>query len=231
MACTQYGSFAVAFHPDHEEFIMNNRTSLTFLGAALLAACLAPSVASAQLRDTLLDPKGLGVSPEAVPAPCTGRVRLVDDVTYEGVQTNNWNYGNAGGLAGFAPVPALSKKVTLTAGCLNAHLSAMVGSAQTYGRSRITLFQVRVTPLSPLGAPVVMDGHYPSCFAFGPCVALSAEYDVDMLGANFYKTVGTAPGQVPPGPALVEVLWTGGPAFLGSAGALGAAFVLKMYHQ
>jgi hypothetical protein len=53
---------------------------------------------------------------------------------------------------------------------------------------------------------------------------------VDMLGANFYKAVASGT-TLPPGPALVEVLWTGGPAFLGSAGAIGAAFVLKMYHR
>jgi hypothetical protein len=225
MTCTQCGTFAVVFHPGPEEFIMSNCKTLTFLGAALLAACLVPSVASAQLRDTLLDPKGRSF--ESVPAPCIGKVRLVDDVTFEGVQVNSWNYPN--GPTGFAPVPVLSKQVALTAGCINAHLSAMVGSAQTYGMSKITLFQVRITPAST-GTPVVMDGHYPTCYGIGPCVALSSEYDVDMLGANFYKAV--APGTtLPPGPALVEVLWTGGPAFLGSAGAIGAAFVLKIYHQ
>lgn len=205
------------------------KTSLRLSMALLAAAGLAPSVALAQLRDTLLDPRKMD-APLLAPANCTSKVRLVKDTTFEGVRTSSLNYfgpGATGGLAGFDPVPILSNTVTLTGGCLNAHLSAMVGGT-LYGVSKITLFQVTLTNTAT-GARVAMDGHYPTCFAAGPCVALSAEYDVDMLGANFYKTVGSVPGQVPPGTYRVEAWWAGGPSFLGGAGAIGAAFVLKLY--
>lgn len=206
----------------------NLKTSLP-LAMALLAAGLTPSVASAQLRDTLLDPRKME-APLVAPANCASKVRLVRDTTFETVRTSAVNYfgpGTPGGLGGFDPVPVLSNTVTLTGGCLNAHLSAMVGGT-LYGVSKITLFQVTLTN-TLTGAKVVMDGHYPTCFGAGPCVALSAEYDVDMLGANFYKTVGSAPGQVPPGTYQVDAWWAGGPSFLGGAGAIGAAFVLKLY--
>ena len=199
------------------------------LGATVLVfAALLPTIASAQLRETLLDPKGKDLPNPFQSVPCTGKVKMVNDVTYEGVKTTSWNFGNS--PTGFDPTPVLTAyPITLRNGCFNAHLSAMVGSKQTYGYSQITLFQVRLTdPVS--GASYIMDGHYPSCYALAPCVALSAEYDVDMLAANFYKTVNGAQGSVPPGTYRADVLWTGGPAFLGGAGAIGAAFVLKMYH-
>lgn len=209
---------------------MNHRQSLTALCAPLLAAFLLPSAASAQTRETLLDLRDAAAvgSPEAVPMPCRGKVKLVEDLTFEGVKTTTWTY--PAGPTGYDPVPVLKQQVNLQPGCFNVHLSAMVGGAQTYGRNKITLFQVRVTPAG--GGPIVLDGHYPTCYGVFPCVALSAEHDVDMLGSNFYKNVNSTPGQIPPGPATVEVLWTGGPAFLNgpNPGAIGAAFVMKMYH-
>jgi hypothetical protein len=207
---------------------MTRCTLSTILGATLLVSGLAPSIAGAQTRETLLDPNGKDFPMALQSVPCKGKLRLVNDVTYEGVKVSSWNYG--AGVTGFDPTPVLSTNVTLNTGCFNAHLSAMVGGRQTYGVSQITLFQVRLTQLASPFAVTVMDGHYPSCYGYGPCVALSAEYDVDMLGANFYKIVNTAPGSVLPGAYRVDVLWTGGPAFLGGAGAIGAAFVLKMYH-
>jgi hypothetical protein len=213
---------------------MTNLTLLAPLSAALLVAGLMPSTASAQLGDTLLEPGRLEASMATLPLPCTGRVKWAEDTTFENVQTTGWSYGpgGGGGIGGyFDATPVLSKTVDLTDGCLNAHLSTMVGSSLTYGRSRITLFEVTLTSLST-GAVVAMDGHYPTCYRGVPCVALSAEYDVDMLGANFYKAVGKAPGQVPPGLYDIKVWWAGGPAFLGGGvGALGAAFVLKAYHH
>jgi hypothetical protein len=209
---------------------MNNCKSLIVLGTTLLAASLLPTVASAQTRETLFDLKGLGgsASPEAFPMPCRGNVRMVEDVTFEGVKTTSWTYPT--GATGYDPVPVLSYKVSLKQGCFNLHLSAMVGGSQSYGMNKITLFQVRVTPAS--GPPIILDGHYPTCYGALPCVALSAEHDVDMLSSNFYKNVSSALGQIPPGPALVEVLWAGGPSFLNdpNPGAIGAAFVAKMYH-
>jgi hypothetical protein len=204
------------------------RLQSAILGTTVLVfAALSPPIASAQMRQTLLDPNGKDLPNPFQSVPCTGKVRMVNDVTYEGVKTSFWNFGN--GSTSFDPTPVLTaNNVVLTNGCFNAHLSAMVGGKQTYGFSQITLFQVRLT--SAAGATYIMDGHYPSCFGIAPCVALSAEYDVDMLAANFYKTVNAAPGSVPAGTYRVDVLWTGGSAFLGGAGAIGAAFVLKMYH-
>ena len=116
----------------------------------------------------------------------------------------------------------------MTGGCLNAHQSAMAGST-LYGVSNMTLFQVSLAPAN--GGPLIpMLGHYPTPYGVpAPAVALSAEYDVDMLGANFYLPVGTAVGQIPPGSYRVNVWWAGGPTAAG--GAIGAAFVLKLYQQ
>ena len=46
-----------------------------------------------------------------------------------------------------------------------------------------------------------------------------------MYASNFYQSVGA--GGVPPGTYRVDVWWAGGPAT--SGGAIGAAFVLKLY--
>jgi hypothetical protein len=48
-----------------------------------------------------------------------------------------------------------------------------------------------------------------------------------MFAANFFQRVGTAPGDIPPGAYRVDVWWSGGP--VGGGGAIGAAFVLKLY--
>ena len=116
----------------------------------------------------------------------------------------------------------LQDPVTLQSGCLNAHFSAMVGSSQSYGGSKITLFQVTLTPVG--GGPIAMHGHYPTPYGLAsPAVALTAEYDVDMLGSNFYMPVGQGEGYVPPGNYRVDVWWTGGP--FAPVGSIGAAFV------
>jgi hypothetical protein len=156
-------------------------------------------------------------------------VSQVLDTAFEGVKTTNWTYANAGGGGAggrFDKTPVLSNGVSLRSGCLNAHLSAMVGSSQSYGGSRITLFQVTLTPVG--GGPIPMHGHYPTPYGLpAPAVALTAEYDVDMLGSNFYMPVGTGEGMVPPGNYRVDVWWAGGP--FAPVGSIGAAFVLKLY--
>jgi hypothetical protein len=208
---------------------MNARFShARWFGPALAACALLPLNASAQLRDTFFSRNDPTDAALALATPCRGPVRQVSDLADEGVRTTGWNFSTLGGGgvgARFDPVPLLTTKVKLVSGCLNAHLSAMVGN-QWYGVSNMTLFQVTLT--APTGALLPMIGHYPTPYgAAAPAVALTAEYDVDMLGANFYMPIGTGSGQVPPGSYQVDVWWAGGPTAPG--GAIGAAFTLKLY--
>jgi hypothetical protein len=196
--------------------------------AAFIAGALSPTAASAQEKTFFVD-RGQQ-APAAVPVPCKGKVTRVGDLAYEGVRTTGWNFANTGGggIGGrFDPTPLLSTGVSLKAGCLNAHFSAMAGST-LYGVSNMTLFEITLT--SPAGVLIPMTGHYPTPYGLpSPAVALSAEYDVDMLGANFYLPVGQGSGQVPPGNYKLNVWWSGGPTAAG--GAIGAAFTLKLYQQ
>lgn len=166
---------------------------------------------------------------------CTGEISKVEDVAFEGVKTTtaNWAASPGGGDGGrYDKTPVLTTKITLEDRmCLNAHLSAIVGSRDTYGPSisRMTLFQVTLTP-STGGAPQHMIGHYDFPYGqYGPAVALSAEYDVDMLSANFFQRIGKEQGDLPPGPYEVNVWWAGGP--VGGGGAIAADFVLKLYFR
>jgi tetrahydromethanopterin S-methyltransferase subunit D len=175
----------------------------------------------------------------AAPAPpmpallgCRGPITQVIDVAFEGVKFTSANYftPNGGGQGGgFDKTPVLSTKVTLAQGvCLDAHLSAIVGSKQTYGVAPLTLFQVTLTRMSPtIIGPVHMVGHFEHPYGsnLGPAVALEAERDVDMYASNFFQRVGTGPHEVPPGAYRVDVWWAGN----GPGGAIGAAFVLKLY--
>jgi hypothetical protein len=165
------------------------------------------------------------------PAECRGPIALVTDVGFEGLKTTSANYGTSpgGGEGGrFDKTPILSTRVELREGCLNAHFSALVGSRQTYGVSAITMFQVTLTPTG--GATQHMYGHYETPYGIpSPAVALEAERDVDEFAANFFQRIGKdkANGDVPPGVYRVDVWWAGGP--VGGGGAIGAAFVLKLY--
>lgn len=165
------------------------------------------------------------------PAECRGAIALVTDVGFEGLKTTSANYGASpgGGEGGrFDKTPVLSTRVELREGCLNAHFSALVGSRQTYGVSAMTMFQVTLTPAG--GGPRHMYGHYETPFGTAsPAVALEAERDVDEFAANFFQRIGKdkANGDVPPGVYRVDVWWAGGP--VGGGGAIGAAFVLKLY--
>lgn len=162
---------------------------------------------------------------------CRGAVTLVTDAGFEGVKTtaHNWSSPTGGGESlRYDKIPVLTTRVELREGCLNAHFSAIVGSAQTYaGVSPITMFQVTLTPAAG-GAPQHMYGHYETPYGiYGPAVAVEAERDVDTFGANFFQRIGDGPGEVKPGAYVVDVWWSGGPAAPG--GAIGAAFVLKLY--
>lgn len=197
------------------------------LAAVAAVAALLPTAASAQNKTFFV--VGQEMPPPAAP-PCKGKVTRVQDLANEGVLTTAWNFANTGGggIGGrFDPIPVLSTGVSLTGGCLNAHFSAMPGS-QIYGVSNMTLFEITLT--TPSGALIPMIGHYPTPYGLpSPAVAMTAEYDVDMLGANFYLPVGQGAGKIPPGNYKLNVWWAGGPTAAG--GAIGAAFTLKLYQQ
>jgi len=163
---------------------------------------------------------------------CSGPIARVIDVGYEGVKTTTAVFGTSpgGGEGGqFDKTPVLSTKVDLAEGvCLDAHVSAIVGSKQTYGFvSPMTVFQVTLT--RPGGGPIHMVGHYETPWGIpSPAVALEAERDVDMYASNFFQRVGSGQHEVPPGTYQVDVWWAGGPP-TPPGGAIGAAFVLKLY--
>jgi hypothetical protein len=166
---------------------------------------------------------------------CKGRVSLVLDAADEAVHVTPAIFGTGpgGGEGGqFDPTPVLTiRGVTLDDDeCLNAHLSVIVGSAQTYGVAPLALFQVTLTPSNGTGPPRHMIGHYPTPYGIpSPAVALEAERDVDMLSANFFQGVGPdSEHGVPPGTYDVDVWWAGAPPGV-PGGGLGAAFVLKLY--
>jgi hypothetical protein len=231
-----------------------------FLGASSLAQAQAPTPAPGPAATTpapapapggaiperrfLMQEPTADPTPGAAPVPqplppqlaCTGPVSRVIDAAFEGVKVTNAHFGaNPGGGEGgqFDKTPVLTTRVTLAAGmCLDAHLSAIVGSKQTYGRSALTLFQVALTRLNPpVIGPRHMVGHFERPYGiFGPAVALEAERDVDMLAANFFQRVGSGPHEVPPGIYRVDVFWAGAPPGAPPQnGAIGAAFVLKLY--
>jgi len=167
---------------------------------------------------------------QKIPEGCQGRISLVTDVGFEGLQTTTHNFNDptgGGESKRFDKTPVLSTKVELREGCLNAHFSAIVGSAEYYGGSPVTLFQVTLTPASG-GPPQHMYGHYETPYGiYGPAVAIEAEQDVDTFGSNFFQRIGEGEGEVKPGVYEVDVWWAGGPT--GTGGATGAAFVLKLY--
>ena len=170
---------------------------------------------------------------QTLPEGCRGFVNFVGDVGFEGIKTTNHNFNDATGggeSKRFDKTPVLSMKVELREGCLNAHFSAVTGSAQMYGTSPITFYQVTLTPADGSTGPRHMYGHYETPYGiYGPAVFIEAEGDVDTIGANFFQTIGFGRHDVPPGVYYVDVWWAGGPA--GAGGAIGAAFVLKLYHQ
>jgi hypothetical protein len=167
---------------------------------------------------------------------CDGEVSRVIDVADESVHTTAAIFGTSpgGGEGGqFDKTPVLTvDKVRIDDGsCLNAHLSAIVGSAQTYGVAPLALFQVTLTSVDGSIGPRHMVGHYETPYGIAsPAVALEAENDVDMLGANFFQRFGFGKHDVPPGTYRVDVWWAGAPPFT-AGGAIGAAFVLKLYFR
>ena len=214
----------------------NNIRGIWFIGmAALLVLIGVANEANAQDRPFLSEEPGKSIAHPSPASRCKGPITSVQDVGFEGLRltTFNWSSTLGGGESGrFDPTPLLSTSVTLADGtCLDAHLSAMVGSKVTYGPlfgvSSMTMFQVTLTPLGTL-APQHMFGHFERPYGlYGPSVSLAAEHDVDMLSSNFFQRVSQAPGDIPPGTYRVDVWWSGGP--VGGGGAIGADFILKLY--
>jgi hypothetical protein len=211
--------------------VRNNRF---LVGLAFTALVLAAPLASAK---GLLDQYGNGQNKhdQKIQEGCRGAISLVTDVGAEGLRTTAWNFANVGGggeSKRFDPTPLLETKVELKEGCLNAHFSAIVGSAPYYGVAPIAFFQVTLSQALPTGGygpPLHMYGHYETPYGiYGPAVMIEAEQDVDTFGSNFFQRIGYGRDEVPPGDYLVDVWWAGGP-FLSTDGAIGAAFVLKLY--
>ncbi len=159
---------------------------------------------------------------------CRGPITQVLDIGDESLKFTNANYfANPGGGqgGGFDKTPLLSTKVSLVAGtCLNAHFSGIAGG-RIYGVAPMTMFQVTLTPVN--GGPRHIFGHYerPYGTGNGPAVFLQAESDADVFGSNFFQRVGAGQHEVPPGSYRVDVWWSGA----GPGGAIGAAFILKLY--
>ena len=157
---------------------------------------------------------------------CRGPIRMVTDIADENTRFTPANFftmpgGGEGG--GFDKTPLLTTRVSLRAGCLNAHLDAIVGS-RLYGVAGLTMFQVTLTPMG--GGPRHMVGHFEHPFGSNsPAVATEAEHDVDMFAANFFQKVGNGPHEVPPGVYRVYVWWSGA----GAGGAIAFSAVLKLY--
>jgi hypothetical protein len=204
---------------------------VVFLLAVMLVAAM-PVVSQAK---GILVPGGGASSPffhdQERPEGCRGMVNLVQDIGFEGLKTTTHNFNDAtgGGESGrFDKTPVLSTKVELREGCLNAHFSAVTGNGELYGTSPITFFQVTLTPTDGSSGPRHMYGHYETPYGwYGPAVFIEAESDVDTIGANFFQRIGDGKTDVKPGTYYVDVWWAGGPA--GAGGAIGAAFVLKLY--
>ena len=159
---------------------------------------------------------------------CRGPIKQVTDIADENTRFTPANFftmpgGGEGG--GFDKTPLLTTRVSLRAGCLNAHLDAIVGS-QIYGVAGLTMFQVTLTPEN--GGPRHMVGHFEHPFGSNsPAVATEAERDVDMFAANFFQKVGKGPHEIPPGVYRVDVWWSGA----GAGGAIAFSAVLKLYQQ
>ena len=214
---------------------INTRSARFLLLSALLVVAVSLPMAAQTTRPFLTAGPSPGVPPghdQTAPLQCRGAISQITDIGFEAVKTSGFNWSNpVGGGEGkrFDPTPVLTTRVNLQSGCLNAHFSAIVGSAQTYpGVSPITMFQVTLTPAVAGGVPRHMYGHYETPYGiYAPSVAVEAEKDVDTFGSNFFQTIGSGPNDVPPGVYIVDVWWAGGPAAPG--GAIGAAFVLKLY--
>lgn len=212
------------------------RRDIWLINAAALVVLLgAADGATAQERRFFSEEPKQAAPSDQKPLACQGPITQVIDVGDESLRATKAVFGtNPGGGEGgqFDKTPVLSAPVKLVQGsCLDAHLSAIIGGKPTYGSvSPLALFQVSLTRVSPALGPLHMVGHYETPYGIkSPAVALEAERDVDMVAANFFQRVGTGPHEVPPGNYRVDVWWAGAPPPATPGGAIGAAFVLKLY--
>jgi hypothetical protein len=215
----------------------HNKLVISVLSLVALIVLLSTTKSVSAQERPMFSKEDVEASRRANQAPnlvlsCSGPITRVIDVGYEGLRTTPAVFGsNPGGGEGgqFDKTPVLSTRVTLTKGtCLNAHLSAIVGS-KLYGASPLALFQVTLTRVMAGATPQHMVGHYETPYGkASPAIGMEAESDVDMLGSNFFQKVGTGPHEVPPGIYRVDVWWAGAPPG-SSGGAVGFAFVLKLY--
>ena len=217
---------------------MNQKSFLTktIILAALIVSAGMSSVVMAQDRrvfsgekeDDAKKARSEAAAGRAQQQTCRGPIRQVTDIADENTRFTPANFftmpgGGEGG--GFDKTPLLTTRVSLRAGCLNAHLDAIVGS-KLYGVAGLTMFQVTLTPTG--GGPRHMVGHFEHPFGSNsPAVATEAERDVDMFAANFFQKVGKGPHEVPPGVYRVDVWWSGA----GAGGAIAFSAVLKLYQQ
>ncbi|HXC57417.1 MAG TPA: hypothetical protein VNU97_19110 [Rhizomicrobium sp.] len=208
----------------------------------LLSGALAAGAAQgATAKRNFFTPPAQNAAHGAKPKPhadqtafnCTGPVSQAVDVGDESLRSTTAVFGSTpgGGVGGqFDPNPLLDVFVDIPPGsCLDAHFSGLVGSA-LYGKSPLALFEVTVEAASPVFAPgTPLIGHFPTPYGIpSPAVALQAEQDVDEIGANFFIQAGDGPRQILPGHNRVVVWWAGGPPG-STGGAIGSAFVLKLY--
>ena len=208
--------------------------SIWTIALTLVIALLGTAnIATAQETGFFVDkPEGTKSALAPSVLTCKANITSVIDVADEAARFTPAIFGTGpgGGEGGqFDPTPVLTvRDLTLKEGqCLNAHLSVIAGSAQTYGVAPLALFQVTLTPVN--GGPQHMVGHYETPYGIpSPAVALEAEKDVDMLAANFFQKVGYDEHEVRPGTYTVDVWWAGAPPGV-PGGSLGAAFVLKLY--
>jgi len=181
---------------------MNLVAVIVLLGSAQRVNAQKPQEGPAFSKEAQERARKAAASKAVAPAllGCRGPITQVIDTAYEDVKFTSAVYGTSpgGGEGGqFDKAPVLTTKVTLANGvCLDAHLSAIVGSKQTYGFvSPMTFFQVTLTRLTPpIGAPRHMVGHYETPYGLtpaSPAVALEAERDVDMYASNFFQRVGS----------------------------------------
>ncbi len=217
-----------------------HRYKLPFAGLAALILSLGPADAAnlaeqgffAPLREKA--PQSMKLKMPSSYS-CSGPISQVTDVADENWRSTSAVFGTTpGGGEGkqYDPKPLLTTKIKAGNGtCLNGHLSAIVGNGKIYGVSRLAMFQVTLTPAN--GSPRHMVGHYETPYGIAsPAVALEAENDVDMLGANFFQRFGTGPHELPAGTYRVDVWWAGAPPYQQvNGGAAGAAFVLKLYSR
>src|ERR1044071_2573571 len=123
--------------PQGDLTMKHNTSGIWFINLVALIVLLGTAMrTNAQDRPFFSAEPGKSIAHPSPALRCKGPITSVQDVGFEGLKftTFNWSSTAGGGESGrFDPTPVLSTTVTLTDGCLDAHLSAMVGGKATYG--------------------------------------------------------------------------------------------------